>query len=194
MKPFRRNQAGVRVSKNLKFREFENCFSQFAGNGTDIEDMEHFKRISALAFLLVAGITVGAEAHTFLVDTWENADREDLEEEERFNHIALESGMMDVLFDKGHIFFNIYTSFSEMDETPPTGSALKLAGEEGADFLIELVPDENGAAWRLFSTSKMTESDHGYAAIDDIDEEMEEVQRWMSLGGILTGQILAAAH
>lgn len=149
-------------------------------------------KISVIVFLIV-GTAIGAYAHTFFVDTWEEDDRKDLEEEVRFNHIALESGMMDVLFEKGHIFFNIYTSYSGTGGMPLVGSALDLAGEEGADYLIELIPDENGATWRLFSTSGAREPCNGYANIESIDEELEAVRRWMALGSSLAEEILAAA-
>ena len=152
--------------------------------------MKCFAKI--LGAVVFAGAAAsGASAHTFLVDTWEMADRADLEEEARFCRLALESGMMDVLFEEGHIFFNIYSSPSATGTMPVSGSALALAGEEGADYLIELVPDDDGASWKVYGISGMLESG-GYVSIDGMDEELETVERWMALGNALASDVLSA--
>ena len=146
-----------------------------------------------IAVFLFSGAALAAEANTFLVDIWETAAREDLDEDVRTMHVSLESGVMDALFDQGHVFFNIYTNPESVGGAPVPGSALELADEEGADYLLEIIPDDGGVSWRLYRTSGSVEPDGGYVAIDGIDEELGLEERWMALGAALAGDLLSRA-
>jgi hypothetical protein len=152
------------------------------------------KRISMiLAVSLVAFVPpLAADALTFFVDTWEFKAPDDTDEEAIARHIFLESGVMDVFFDEGHIFFNIYSSSQTEEGLPESGSALDLASQEGADFLVELMTDENGASWTLFDTDDSAEAGRGRLDLEETDATLDPEQRWMALGNALASEILTA--
>ena len=109
--------------------------------------------------------------------------------EEKKNVVSLESGVMDGLFEGGHIFFNMYTLKGE-NTAEQTDKALKYAGEIGAGYLLVLFPEEGGSSWDLYKVEGSLGLADGFLDIEDTDPQKNDMERWLSLGTILADTLL----
>lgn len=108
----------------------------------------------------------------------------------RLSIVSAETGIMDSFFDRGHIFFNIYTSGGNPADKKLDQTALKQAREEGASHLLILIPDSGGITWKLYGVSGGQEMTAGYTVLDNSDPEKKIEQRWLSLGSKIADEVL----
>ena len=135
-----------------------------------------------LVILTVLFLPAAAAAHTILIDTWETDLPENLDLEARKRVVSAETGIMDTLFDEGHIFFNTYSIPGEGGTEPDFTLSVDLAGSIGAEYLIRLDPSEDGVAWELYELRGVTILNEGFHAIDDVDPGLKTIERWTELG------------
>ena len=151
--------------------------------------MTVLRAIFPAAVFTVAGLT-GGFADTFLIETRISASRGDLSDSEHMRAIGTESGVMDTLFENGHIFFNIYSTPQEGGTRPPTERAAALADETGADFLLELIPESDGVSWRFLGIDEPRSVHRDYEPISQVADTLKGSERWTALGEILGRRIM----
>jgi hypothetical protein len=138
-----------------------------------------FKLTCTIAFLVVS---TGLPAFTFLVDTRDSMPLEDMGIDRRIHVVSAESGIMDTLFDEGHIFFNIYSVPDDEGNFPSWESTVTHAKDVGANYLLKLTPDENGLSWEFYIVRDVRMLDEGYAEISTVSSDLKPVDRWTALG------------
>ena len=145
------------------------------------------KRIGSLILALLMALLVcaGASAHTILIDTWETDLPENMDLETRKRVVSAETGIMDLLFEEGHIFFNTYSVPGEDGAVPDFGDSVDLAGRIGAEYLIRLDPTEDGVAWKLYEVRGSRILNEGYRSIEDMDPNLKTIERWTELGLVI---------
>ncbi len=136
----------------------------------------------------------GLQASNILIDTWETDSLENMDMETRKRVVSAETGIMDTLFDEGHIFFNTYSVPAEDRTLPSFSDSLKLAVEIGAEYLVRLDPDETGLGWKVIEIEGQTTRREGYLSIQDVDSSLSTVERWTLLGLNAGKDILAAVE
>jgi len=136
-------------------------------------------------------IPLSAFSLTLLIDTRVEVPREDMEIREKTRVVSLESGIMDVLFEEGHIFFNMYSLQAENNEVQSDAEILKYAKDLGAGFFLILKPDDHGSFWRLSRVDGSGSGVEGFADIDDIDQDGSVRERWIKLGTALAKDVIA---
>jgi len=134
--------------------------------------------------------SLSASSLTFLVDTRDEMPRGDMEIDQHTAVVSFENGVMDTLFDEGHIFFNIYTVLGDSDAGKADEKALEYAGDEGANFLLVLTPDDQGAAWTLYKVENPELTANGYVDLSRTDPEKKTPERWTSLGILLADELM----
>ena len=134
--------------------------------------------------------SLSASSLTFLVDTRDEMPRGDMEIEQKIKVVSLETGIMDTFFEKGHIFFNTYSIRKSSMREKADEKVLKIAVDEGADFLLILLPDADGASWSLFRVAGSTHLGEGSVGIGETDSEKNTGERWTSLGIILAEAVM----
>lgn len=137
------------------------------------------------ALTLTALLPMAASAHTILIDTWETDLPENMDLESRTRVVSAETGIMDLLFDEGHIFFNTYSVPTEGGVMPDFSVSVDLAGRIGAEYLIRLDPTEQGVAWKLYEVRDVSLLNEGYQSIDEVDSTLKSIERWTELGLII---------
>jgi hypothetical protein len=116
-----------------------------------------------------------------------------MEIDEKTRVVSLESGLMDVLFEEGHIFFNMFTpvgSYYPGEMSPEDEKALTDAEEFGAAFLLVIRPDEKGAFWKLCRVGEPGNATEGFADYSETDADKSIRDRWISLGSILADSVI----
>lgn len=151
--------------------------------------MTVLRGIFPAAVFTVAGLTSGF-ADTFLIETRISASRGDLSDSEHMRAIGTESGVMDTLFENGHIFFNIYSTPREGGTHPPEERSVSLADETGADFLLELIPESDGVSWRFRGIDEPRSVHRDYEPISQVSDTLKGPERWTALGEILGRRIM----
>jgi len=143
--------------------------------------------------LLFLGASLSASSTTLLIDTRDSLPRSEMEIDEKTRVVSLESGLMDVLFEEGHIFFNMFTpvrDYSPGEMSREDEKALADAGEFGAAFLLVLRPDEKGAYWKLCRVGAPGNPVEGFADYSETDPDKSIRERWISLGNILAYSVI----
>ncbi len=98
--------------------------------------------------------------------------------------MGIESGIMDSLFENGHIFFNEYDF---MDQERPYLSSehiQSLTSETGADYLLRLIPDEEGVTWKLYSGDGANINEN-YEKLSRLVDHRNDEAKWPALGQIV---------
>ncbi len=140
--------------------------------------------------MVFLGSSLSASSLTLLVDTRDELPAEEMENSRSVKVVSIETGIMDTLFDEGHIFFNMYSSRIEGAEEAADANALKYAEELGAGFLLVLLPEEEGASWRFYRVGSASIEGRGYSDFHDTDPEKEIRERWISLGVSLAFEVV----
>jgi len=146
-------------------------------------------RKTAFLFFFL-GTAVSVSSLTLLIDTRDRVPREEMEIQEKTQVVSLESGIMDVLFEEGHIFFNMYTLQSGADSERSESELLAYAGDLGAAYLLILEPGEGGASWRLSDVKGAGGGGEGFADIDETDQNDSDRERWIELGSLLAEDVI----
>jgi len=128
---------------------------------------------------------------TFLVDTHETMSLNDMETDRKIRVVSVESGVMDTLFDAGHIFFNMMTIPDEDGVTAGLEDSIELARNEGVDYLILLTPDDGGTSWALYHIARSSALDEGYVDFSGTDDTLDDRERWSQVGSIAASQMMA---
>ncbi len=131
-------------------------------------------------------------SQTFLIDTWEQQSLENMELERRIRMVSAETGIMDSLFESGHIFFNVYSLPDEEGRIPQFSTSFDLATEIGAEYLIRLEPGDDGLSWSLFTSQDAREVSAGFTAVNEVDEELKDIERWTQIGSIVAQDIITS--
>lgn len=150
-------------------------------------------RITALILFLLSS-SLSASSLTLLVDTRDDIPRGEMEMDQLIQVVSLETGIMDTLFDEGHIFFNIYTVIGNGDsqniDERADETALEYAREQGANYLLVLTPESDGASWTLYEAGDTAVVVSGYMDISETDPDKKEAERWISLGEMLAKEVV----
>lgn len=146
-------------------------------------------RISALLIFFLSS-SLSASSLTLLVDTRDDKPRGEMEMDQLIQVVSLETGVMDTLFDEGHIFFNLYTVIGHTDTQRADESAMEYAREQGAQYLLVLQPDQEGSSWKLFKVNETSVSGSGYMDISQTDPDKKVAERWISLGEMLAKEVI----
>ncbi len=145
--------------------------------------MRRLRRTLFCIFLVISG-SILAWPDTFLLSTWINNPQGEVGKDAWNNVLGIESGIMESLFDNGHIFFNVYDF---MDQERPSLSSehiRSLTSETGADYLLRLIPDEEGAAWNLYSGDG-ADIDGDYEDLSRFADYRNDEARWAALGQLV---------
>jgi len=140
--------------------------------------------------MLFLSCSLSAFSLTLLIDTRDRVPREEMELQEKTRIVSLESGIMDVLFEEGHIFFNMYTLRDGNNTEGSDGELLEYAEDLGAGFLLILKPEEGGSSWRLTGIDGSGNRGEGFADIDETNPEDSERERWIDLGISLAKEVI----
>lgn len=138
-------------------------------------------RVKIFSLLLILCSSVPLFAKTVLIET--RMSGPEPETAERVRVSAAETGLMDELFNAGHIFFNFHS-------VPGDAESLGMAAEEDADFLIVLTPQSDGMDWRTVNVSTAQDAGSGTVSISQTDPNQRERDRWKALGFLTAGEIL----
>jgi hypothetical protein len=117
-----------------------------------------------------------------------------MESPERIRVVSAETGIMDTLFDQGHIFFNTYTSAGELPAGGSDERILDEAAGQGASYLLILKPESTGITWRLYHVPGRLYITEDYADLETIDPGLDPDERWMALGVTLAGVMLGSVR
>ena len=111
-------------------------------------------------------------AETVMVETVDFAELGDLDEEKQNMIIQMETGVMDALFDGGHLFFNMYTVNGSLD--PDLGQkSLVQAGKAGASWFVRLLIGDNRLSWWFYRLSDFSLMGEGAVLREDVDKNEE---------------------
>ncbi len=128
--------------------------------------------------MLFFSTSLSASSLTLLIETKDSMPRDEMDIEEKTRVVSLESGVMDVLFEKGHIFFNMFSLKSEE-------SSINYAEELGAGYLLVLNPVKNGASWQLIPVDRSSGGGEGFVNLSDTDPDKTSAERWAIMGTML---------
>lgn len=135
-------------------------------------------------------------ASTFMIDTRESSVRQELEEPIKAAHISLENGLMDALFDSGHIFFNTYSPL-DVEEDPLIRERLPIraAKRYGAEYLILLEPEaEIGTTyWELYAVEPAEKLGSGEVTTEETYAPQEDAldDIWYGVGNLLAEKVFS---
>lgn len=134
-----------------------------------------YARLISMIVVLALGVTGLAVAESVMVSVRPN---EEYPESERLSFFlsSVEAGIMDVLFDVGHIVFNRARS----DSVESTAQVVEIASNGGAGYVVDAVvsfrPTENGLelyeityAWTPIGVGAAPR--RSTVAVDQLDEE-----------------------
>jgi len=152
-------------------------------------NMKLFLR-KTLILLFFLSSSLSASSLTLLIDTRDSLPRDDMEINEKTRVVSLESGLMDELFDGGHIFFNMYSLKNDTSAETADKEALDYAEDIGAGFLLVLSPEEDGSSWRFFRVGSLNSVEEGFVDINETDADKNTRERWLSLGNILAEAVV----
>ena len=123
------------------------------------------KKTSFSAILFIIAWALFGE--TVMIETVDRFEFADLEEESQNVIIQMETGVMDALFDGGHLFFNMFTVNGNLD--PALGrKSLDQAKRAGAGWFLRLRLAEAGVDWWFYKLSDFTLLGEGIVNQDDI--------------------------
>jgi hypothetical protein len=159
-----------------------------SGSPTLIYMTIDLRKMAILMIFLSSSLS--ASSLTFLVDTRDEMPRADMEMDQLRAVVSFENGVMDMLFDEGHIFFNINTVLGGSDAGKADEKALEYAGDEGANVLLVLTLDDQGAAWTLFQLADPESNAAGYVDLPYTDPEKKTPKHWTSLGILLADEVM----
>ncbi len=146
--------------------------------------MSNFKILTLSLFLLTNSIlTVWSES--LLIATHTRVPLESINKNEWVTISSMESGIMDTLFDAGHVFFNIYNQPGADGEGMTTEDLISMSGRLDSDYLLELIPDESGTVWNLYRTNNSKQLIENHENISQISDSYNFEKRWYALGQIL---------
>lgn len=149
--------------------------------------MKNYTKIALCLLLAMAGTAWPA---TFFIATYIQVPLVELEQEEKIRLISLETGVMDYLFDNSHIFFNSYSISSNKKDNRSFSQMMVYAKEFGADYLVEITPEETGANWSLHSVHSNITSKKSYEDISKTENGRNERERWITFGHALGESLL----
>lgn len=149
-----------------------------------------FSRMFSFCFFLLVASVLSVHAATFMIEIQVSSSEDEMQGYEKNRIRGIESGLMDVLFYDGNIFFNSYKNSSENDSFSSFNDSLSLAKDSGADYFLELLPDESGAKWNLYRVGKPEKIKTSYEDIMQIEKNSSVEKRWMALGAILGQHML----
>lgn len=144
-----------------------------------------------LVFLLAFILVGAAGADTFLVDSLVTTAPEEMDMSERIRVISAETGVMDTLFDTGHIFFNNYILPDDSGAHPDTEKLLYFARGMDADYLLKMTVVENGASWSFLNVKSGAVLAESSNSLDEIPSRLKLRERWILLGGKICQSMLA---
>jgi len=104
--------------------------------------------------------------------------------------VSVETGLMDSLFDHGHIFFNVYTHTEMPAKRVLDQATLNYAAEERAEFLLILMPNKLGVEWRLYAVLRKKLLIRSFSALKKTNPDLEPQDRWLALGGLMAEDII----
>jgi len=145
------------------------------------------ERVALFLFLIAP---FSAPSATVLIETRDSQTWETMDFAQRVRIVSVETGLMDSLFDHGHIFFNVYTHTKRSAKRALDQTALNFATEEGAQFLLILMPNKLGVNWRLYEVSEKNLLIRNFSALNKINPELKPRDRWLALGGLLAEDIV----
>lgn len=108
-----------------------------------------------------------------------------MDTEQRIQIISLETGIMDILFDKGYIVFDRILIRGEKSAAIMNLEVIEFAVEQDADLLLVLVPNKQGVSWDLVQVEYAGKLACGFADISTVEHDGNKMRRWISLGNLL---------
>jgi len=119
-----------------------------SGFSHDIEIMKQTWIILSIFLICLASPLAAETVMIYTADQWSGPEERVGEDYVVF---SLEDGLLETLFDAGHIVFNDYAPpLEEQDGTDRNRPALRLARSGGADYLVEIavayLPEGEGKA------------------------------------------------
>ncbi len=148
----------------------------------------------SVILMLFLSSSLSASSLTLLIETKDSMPREEMDIQEKTRVVSLESGVMDVLFEKGHIFFNMFSLKGDKSSFDSELEVLNYAEELGAGFLLVLDPDENGAAWHLLSVNRISDGGEGFVNLSETDTDKKPAERWAIMGTMLGEEVVPFIH
>jgi len=115
---------------------------------------------------------------TILIDTKSDYPGNQMELDRRKAIIAMENGVMDVLFESGFVFFNTYEPQKNSREM------IDIANSKGAEYLLLLVPGEKILMWEIFNVITGNSIGNDSLDLSMIEEIDDSSGKWNKLGTI----------
>ena len=109
---------------------------------------------------------------TVMVETVDNGFLGDLEQEKQDAIVQMETGVMEALFDGGHLFFNMYTSNGELDAAKSRNS-LDQAKRAGAEWFIRLQLGDEELFYWFYQLRDFDLKSEGSIKRDEIDPDRD---------------------
>jgi hypothetical protein len=122
------------------------------------------------AILLCVSLTL--TAGTVMVETVDYGFLGDLEQEKQDAIIQSETGVMEALFDGGHLFFNMYTSNGELDSEKSRNS-MDQAKRAGAEWFIRLQMGDEELFYWFYQLRDFDLKSEGSIKRDEIDPDRD---------------------
>ncbi|MDC7219688.1 MAG: hypothetical protein PQJ59_07100 [Spirochaetales bacterium] len=140
---------------------------------------------------LVSFVPLNLLAETVMIESVALGDRGEFEEEEKTRLIQMETGVMEALFDGGHLFFNMYSPNGTLDPMK-SNNALMQARQTGARWLVRLRAQEEAVEWWFFSLADFSLLGEGNISKEDVDtgDEMTWEEVFFESGKIVGNSIV----
>lgn len=124
-------------------------------------------KIKIIILLLTLSFSLFSE--TIMVETIESGDYGTLPQPVQNRLTQVKTGVMDVLFDGGHIFFDMYT---DQLKTTEQGNmqTLQLARRSGATWFLRITTGEDFVAYEIHDLKTFTLKEEGTLLKSDIDK------------------------
>ncbi len=135
--------------------------------------------ISAILFTIALALT----GETVMVETVDFGPLGDLEQERQIGIVQMETGVMEALFDGGHLFFNMYTPNGDLDPFKSQNSLMQ-GKQTGARWFMRLRLEEGTVFYWFYSLVDFTLVTEGSIPRRDVDpgKEMTSEEYYFAAG------------
>jgi hypothetical protein len=148
------------------------------------------KKSSFSITILIAVLILGVgEVHgeTVMIETVDVLEMGELEESRQNVIIQMETGVMDALFDGGHLFFNMYT-VNGVNDSKNEMSSLLQAKKTGAHWLVRLQAMDDNVNWKLFLLEDFSLQGEGDVSKDEVSRNHDmTLEQIYFQAGIIAG-------
>lgn len=115
--------------------------------------------IRKILFFLLFLVSFTLWGETVMIEIISPAPLGDLDREQADIYIQAETGVMEALFDGGHLFFNVYGLSGRGEDESMV--SLKQAQKAGATWFIRLIPGEDSIEYEVIDLARLSSTGGG---------------------------------